>query len=129
VVHDYGDVCQSITELAVELDAPISADDFRVLNGCLDNAIAGAVTEFDKERAHAPVKEVADRKNEQRAASDPILRNLIHNALVAFEAVKSGKVGVAGSTGAVIQKSLVGALDMMDRSLAAEDRLTQEGKK
>ena len=32
VVHDYGDVCQSITELAVELGAPISTDDFRTLN-------------------------------------------------------------------------------------------------
>src|SRR3981081_1141803 len=32
VVHDYGDVCQSITELAMELNAPISADDFRMLN-------------------------------------------------------------------------------------------------
>ena len=41
VVHDYGDVCQSITELAVEMNAPISADDFRVLNACLDDAIAG----------------------------------------------------------------------------------------
>jgi hypothetical protein len=50
VVHDYGDVCQSITELAVETHAPISAEDFRVLNGCLDNAIAGAVTEFGRER-------------------------------------------------------------------------------
>jgi hypothetical protein len=28
VVHDYGDVCQAITELAVELNAPISTDDF-----------------------------------------------------------------------------------------------------
>jgi len=41
VVHDYGDVCQSITELAVELDAPISTDHFRTLNRCLDDAIAG----------------------------------------------------------------------------------------
>src|SRR5687767_14713166 len=32
VVHDYGDVCQTITELAVETEAPISADDFRTLN-------------------------------------------------------------------------------------------------
>src|SRR5687768_17004641 len=32
VVHDYGDVCQTITDLAVETDAPISADDFRTLN-------------------------------------------------------------------------------------------------
>src|SRR6188472_3584606 len=50
VVHDYGDVCQAITELAVELDAPISTDDFRMLNRCLDDAIAGAVTEYGREQ-------------------------------------------------------------------------------
>ena len=50
VVHDYGDVCQSITELAVEMNAPISTDDFRTLNRCLDEAIAGAVTEYGRER-------------------------------------------------------------------------------
>src|SRR5687768_18262691 len=26
VVHDYGDICQAITELAVELEVPISTD-------------------------------------------------------------------------------------------------------
>jgi hypothetical protein len=45
-----GDVCQAITELAVELNAPISTDDFRTLNRCLDDAIAGAVTEYGGER-------------------------------------------------------------------------------
>ena len=50
VVHDYGDICQSITELALEQDAPISTDDFRILNRCLDDAIAGAVTEFGRGR-------------------------------------------------------------------------------
>ena len=39
VVHEYGDVCQSITELVMATKAPISADDFRLLNGCLDSAI------------------------------------------------------------------------------------------
>src|SRR5687768_3010434 len=34
VVHDYGDVCQTITELAMEENAPISAEDFRTLNRC-----------------------------------------------------------------------------------------------
>ena len=48
VVHDYGDVCQAITELAVEMNAPISTDDFRTLNRCLDDAIAGAVTEYGR---------------------------------------------------------------------------------
>src|SRR6187200_2448886 len=51
VVHDYGDVCQAITELAVELNAPISTDDFRTLNRCLDDAIAGAVTEFSRQHS------------------------------------------------------------------------------
>src|SRR5205814_2006843 len=46
VVHDYGDICQAITELAVEMNAPVSTDDFRLLNECLDNAIAGAVTQY-----------------------------------------------------------------------------------
>ena len=45
VVHDYGDVCQAITDLAVETDRAISAEDFRTLNRCLDDAIDGAVTE------------------------------------------------------------------------------------
>jgi hypothetical protein len=46
VVHDYGDVCQSVTDLAVETNAPISSGDFGTLNRCLDDAIAGAVTAY-----------------------------------------------------------------------------------
>lgn len=46
VVHDYGDLCQSITDLAVERNEAIGIDEFRTLNRCLDNAIAEAVTEF-----------------------------------------------------------------------------------
>jgi hypothetical protein len=46
VVHDYGDLCQAVTDLAFELDAVIEIDEFRTLNRCLDNAIANAVTEF-----------------------------------------------------------------------------------
>lgn len=57
VVHDYGDVCQAITELALELNAPISTEDFRTLNRCLDDAIAGAVTEHGRERTQSGVME------------------------------------------------------------------------
>src|SRR5580704_5693638 len=46
VVRDYGDVCQAVTNLAFETGAPISVDEFRTFNRCLDNGIAGAVTEF-----------------------------------------------------------------------------------
>ena len=50
VVHDYGDLCQAITALAIELEAPIAVDEFQTLNRCLDNAIADAVTEFGYQR-------------------------------------------------------------------------------
>jgi hypothetical protein len=48
VVRDYGDVCQAVTKLAIETKVPISVEEFRTFNRCLDNAIAGAVTEYVK---------------------------------------------------------------------------------
>jgi hypothetical protein len=50
VVHDYGDVCQAVTELAQESDASISVEDFHILNRCLDDAIAQAVAEHARRR-------------------------------------------------------------------------------
>src|SRR5207253_11316306 len=61
VVHDYGDVCQSITELAGERNAPINIEEFRLLNRCLDEAIAGAVTEFGYSRSETDTHEAAGR--------------------------------------------------------------------
>src|SRR6185436_7326954 len=65
VVHDYGDVCQSITELAQETDAPISTGDFRMLNACLDNAIADAVTQYGRERNQSTIDGDAVLENER----------------------------------------------------------------
>jgi len=36
VVHDYGDLCQAVTDLAIEQNATVSATEFRTLNRCLD---------------------------------------------------------------------------------------------
>ena len=118
VVHDYGDVCQSITELAMETNAPISTADFHMLNGCLDNAIAGAVTQYGRERNQSTIDGGAVLENERLGFFTHELRNLIHTAMIAFEVVKSGNVGVAGSTGSVLYRSLVAARDLIGRSLA-----------
>jgi hypothetical protein len=102
VVHGYGDVCQSVTELAVELAAPITADEFRTLNRCLDDAIAGAVTEHAKGHMHT-----ATGTNE--------LKTLVTSALIAFEALRRGNVGVGGSTGRVLHHSLTALRTLADR--------------
>ena len=124
VVHDYGDVCQAITELAVELNAPISTDDFRTLNRCLDDAIAGAVTEYGRERNQSGIDGESARGSERLGYFAHELRNLTNTALMAFEVLKTGNVGVAGSTGTVLHRSLTASHALITRSLA-EVRLTQ----
>jgi signal transduction histidine kinase len=46
------------------------------------------------------------------------LRNLLHTATLAVMAIKAGNVGAAGSTGAVLDRSLIGMRNLIDRSLA-----------
>src|SRR5882757_3574706 len=50
LVRQYGNICQAITELALEFAAPISVDEFHTMNRCLDDAIAEAVTEYGRRR-------------------------------------------------------------------------------
>ena len=126
VVHDYGDVCQSITELAVETNAPISADDFRMLNGCLDVAIAGAVTEYGRQRERHSTNgaRTIASEHEHFGYLAHELRDLLHTMMIAFSVVKSGNVGVGGSTSRIIDRALLRARDLVSRSLA-EVRLTE----
>jgi signal transduction histidine kinase len=124
VVHDYGDVCQAVTELAVELNAPISTDDFRTLNRCLDDAIAGAVTEYGRRRTQSGIDGESARASERLGFLSHELRNLLNTAMMAFAVLKTGDVGVGGSTGTVLHRSLMAAGALISRSLA-EVRLTQ----
>ena len=124
VVHDYGDICQAITELAVEMEAPISTDDFGTLNRCLDDAIAGAVTEYGRERNQSSIDGESARGSERLGFFIHEMRNLISTASYAFEVLKSGNVGVGGSTGKVLQRSLAAQRALIARSLA-EVRMTQ----
>ena len=124
VVHDYGDVCQAITDLAVETDAPIAADDFRTLNRCLDDAIASAVTEYGRARNAATVEMETARDNERLGFFAHELRNLTNTSMMAFEVLRTGNVGVGGSTGTVLHRSLLRTAALIDRSMA-EVRLTE----
>jgi hypothetical protein len=117
VVRDYGDVCQAVTNLAVETAAPISVDEFRTFNRCLDNAIAGAVTEYAK---HTPASNDDNLRasNSRLGALAQELRNHLNTAILAVTAMKSGSVGTGGATAAVLDRSLVAMRDIIDRSIA-----------
>jgi len=118
VVHDYGDLCQAITDLAFDLKAPIEIDEFRTLNRCLDNGIAEAVTEYSYQRYSVGSNNGVQALNERLGFLAHELRNLIHTGTLAFTAIKAGNVGVTGATGAVLERSLIGLRTLVDRSLA-----------
>jgi hypothetical protein len=114
VVHDYGDVCQAVTELAFELDMPITVDEFHTLNRCVDDAIAQAVTEFARLRDKA----LSEQGTERMGILAHEMRNKLGTAMLSFSILKAGQVGIGGPTGAILDRSLKSLNDLIDRSLA-----------
>ena len=123
LVHDYGDLCQAITDLAVETDAKIEVDEFRTLNRCLDNAIASAVTEFAYQRDFVTADRQVEALNERLGYFAHELRNHLSTAVLALAVIRAGNVGLSGATGSVLDRSLVNLRNLIDRSLA-EVRMT-----
>lgn len=121
VVHDYGDICQAVTELASERKEKFTTSEFHLLNLCLDNAIADAVTEYSRQRE----QDIAGEEVKRLGSLAHELRNLISTGTLAFEILSGGMVSIGGSTGGVLKRALAGLRDLVDRSLA-EVRLASE---
>ena len=118
VVHDYGDLCQAITGLAFEQNAPIQADEFKTLNRCLDNGIADAVKEYARQRDVLIEDRSAHVLNERLGALAHELRNHVQTATLAIFAMKTGSVGLTGATGDVLDRSMIALRTLIDKSLA-----------
>jgi signal transduction histidine kinase len=123
VVRDYGDVCQAVTNLAYETGTSIEVHEFRTFNRCLDNAIAGAVTEYAYRQAAVTTEDGLQGLNSRLGPLAHELRNYLHVATYAVKAIKAGSVGMTGATGAALDRSLIGMRNLIDRSLA-EVRVT-----
>ncbi|MBG6070662.1 MULTISPECIES: sensor histidine kinase KdpD [unclassified Polaromonas] len=118
VVHDYGDLCQAITDLAFERDAPFSIDEYRTLNRCLDNAIADAVSEFSAQRDAALTAQRVIHENQQLGFLMHELRNALGTASLAATAMEIGNLTPAGATGAVLRRSHAAMASLISNALA-----------
>jgi signal transduction histidine kinase len=114
VVHDYGDLCQVITGLAAEHAASVSVEEFRTLNLCLDDAIAGAVTAFSEQRERS----INGEGTERLGVLAHEMRNVLGAAMVSFSSIKQGLVAPSGSTSAIHDRCLLRLGTLIDRSLA-----------
>jgi signal transduction histidine kinase len=131
VVHDYGDLCQAITDLALERDAPFGVDEFRTLNRCLDNAIADAVTEFSAQRDLMVSRRYSAEANQRIGFLVHELRNSLQTATLALAALETGQLPVAGATGRVLSRSLVTLTSLVNHAVdevrpAAQPQLNSE---
>jgi diguanylate cyclase (GGDEF)-like protein len=121
VVHDYGSICQSVTEVASERHAAITAEEFQMFNQCLDDAIAQAVTAYEHERDPT----ISGSNVTQLGVLAHEMRNLLSTSILTFDAICKGSVGVNGTTGAMLGRSLRGMRSLIDHTLA-EVRLEAE---
>jgi hypothetical protein len=91
--------------LAVDLEAPIAPEDFRTLNRCLDDAIAGAVSEYARQQRIV---------TEDRSINTSIeLRQMVFTATTALDALRAGRVGIGGATGDLLARTLAALLERL----------------
>ena len=116
VVHGYGDLCQALTELAMEREAPISVDEFHTFNRCLDDAIADAVTAFTRARGPAGGDDAANDGHGSAAAE---MQGLVDAAIMSFTVIRTGQVGLTGTTSNIHEDCLVRLRDLLFRGSPA----------
>lgn len=118
IVYGYGDLCQAVTDLAVERSVTIQTHEFRTLNCCLDKAIADALVSYTA-RPYTP----SDADNLVQSLQERLgffaheLRNHLQTATVALAAIRTGNAGFAGATAAVLDRSMLGMRDLAQRVL------------
>ena len=113
VVHDYGLMCNMVTEAVMRHGHNPTPREFQVLNHCVDEAMAIAVESYSNE----------SRANEQRERAEHLgslaheIRNALGNASMAFDLIRRGKAGIDGSTADVLQRALSRIADLVAETL------------
>ncbi|MEO8159618.1 MAG: hypothetical protein ABI648_17605 [Betaproteobacteria bacterium] len=123
VVHEYGDVCQAVTDLAFDLKNSITTDEFRTLNRCLDNAIADAVTAFAA-GTQTIINDQAQTVHTRLNSFAQEQRRLVAIAQQAYAAIKTGNIGLSGATGGLLIHALEELRALADRILPEMRELT-----
>jgi signal transduction histidine kinase len=114
VVHEYGDVGQAITELAVATGAAVDVEELGALTRWLDGAIATAVAEYARLKNEA----TSHREVERLGQVGHDLRNELQTALLSFRALRTGSQDVRGSVGDLLERSLVRLRALVDTRLS-----------
>ena len=109
VVHDYGSLCNTILEVASITGQSLSLREFQLLNHVLDQGMAEGVRRFEKE--HDACIEYGAAERLGFLAHE--MRNALHSASLAFQALRKGQVPPGGRIGDVIERSHIRLRDLL----------------
>lgn len=112
-IAQYGDIGESISELALEMNAPVNVAEFATLDRSVDEATARAVTESVSERGQTATVAVPD--SERFRVFQHEVRKLVNTAILSFDGLRTGRVGLEGSTGCLLNRSLIELRSLVDR--------------
>lgn len=110
IVYDYGAVCDAVSGLAEERREPIDPHEYRLLNLFIDEAVAGALEGYVREKDEASRRQLGVFSHE--------LRNATSSAIFAFKAIQTGPMAIASHTGAVLERSLQRIGNLVEQSVA-----------
>ena len=100
------DICESIAELAMEMNTPIDVADFANLDRCCDDAVAHAITECVSD-GNQITQGSSAAGSERLHGLQQEVRQLVDAALLSFDVLRTGTVGLDGSTGRLLYRSLI----------------------
>lgn len=112
---DFGLISDTIGEVAIKYDFQLDPRSYRLLNSCIDKAIADSIDEYF----------ARSRASEELAYAEWLgslgheLRNSLASANMAFEALKSGQVGIQSRTARVLERSLLRLESLVRDTLTA----------
>lgn len=117
VVHSYGDICHAIVELAMQQAMSFDVGEYRMLNRCLDNAVASAVSEFSYQHDADTAAGRESSENQRLSLIGNELRNQLGTATLAVAALKARELTMGGTTGSILERSLNSLGKLVDEML------------
>jgi len=120
MVHSYGDLCHAIVDLADAENLRLGVAEFRLLNHCLDSAIANAVAEYNFQHDAATTIAIEQDERRRLTALGDQFRKLLGTATTAISALKARELTLGGITGTILERSLMN-LDAMVNQLPHEE--------
>lgn len=115
LAYDFGTISDVIGELAIENDLHVDPRSYKLLNECLDKAIAQSIHEYFALSRTTGDMEIA----EWVGSLGHELRNAVATGLMAYAALRSGQVGIDSRTSRVLERSLRRAEALVAQTLAA----------